>query len=425
MVILPVWAQGDLSETYRTPDHSVTFRYPQGWDIETDSDHVITLTREGASITLLPPAALDALGVDEITGTAGMIQLVGAAYELQDTTPVNIGENAGEQRHLIGADGTSLDVFTWSLADSGDLVVMVLGPLPADTPSSADEDTALAVAGSLQISAPAIQLEHYAGDWQDAVAELEQDGIIAAGGSLIFLEDKAFFSGQGDWFTALAGDKPRTDIIMAGELTFREGSTTELETCSLVSRITETDSIEQSGVPIPKTLDVGIDNDNDIFYFDFDGDDSYTDYVSPENFDPIMPHHFMILARDNLLTVFVDGKAIFKDIRIAERAGTYGIALRGRGPDALCEGRNIWAYEAPLLRPGVCEITAASPVNERSGPGTSYSTPGLLPGTTAHAHGKITASDGFLWWNLDDDTWVRSDVVTAQGDCDIVAETNP
>ena len=36
--------------------------------------------------------------------------------------------------------------------------------------------------------------------------------------------------------------------------------------------------------------------------------------------------------------------------------------------------------------------------------------------TSEQAFGP-TGADGFLWWHLDDDAWVRSDVVEAKGGC--------
>jgi hypothetical protein len=38
-------------------------------------------------------------------------------------------------------------------------------------------------------------------------------------------------------------------------------------------------------------------------------------------------------------------------------------------------------------------------------------------GTVMDAIAQSEAPDGFIWWHLEDDTWVRDDVIDAQGDC--------
>jgi uncharacterized protein YraI len=66
----------------------------------------------------------------------------------------------------------------------------------------------------------------------------------------------------------------------------------------------------------------------------------------------------------------------------------------------------------------VCKISAGSTVNKRSGPGTNFDRAGqLAAGTVLEAVGKNDPGDGFTWWKLVDDTWVRNDVVNAVGDC--------
>jgi len=116
--------------------------------------------------------------------------------------------------------------------------------------------------------------------------------------------------------------------------------------------------------------------------------------------------------------VYLDGDLIFENVEIDEREGVYGILLNGSGEEAKCEGRNIWVFQAPRFEPGVCKILATNTVNKRSGPGTNNAQMGKLDaGKTARAVGQAEASSGATWWKLDDDSWVREDIVTAQGDC--------
>lgn len=66
-----------------------------------------------------------------------------------------------------------------------------------------------------------------------------------------------------------------------------------------------------------------------------------------------------------------------------------------------------------------CTVSAAGNANLRSGPGTSYKLQGQFAGGTSQsATGQFTGADGFVWWQLESGSWVRSDVVNESGNCD-------
>lgn len=73
-----------------------------------------------------------------------------------------------------------------------------------------------------------------------------------------------------------------------------------------------------------------------------------------------------------------------------------------------------------------CTISSASSANQRSGPGTNFALVGTLAGgTSAPVLGQATGADGFVWWQLAEGVWVRSDVVTQAGSCDDVPTIQP
>lgn len=66
-----------------------------------------------------------------------------------------------------------------------------------------------------------------------------------------------------------------------------------------------------------------------------------------------------------------------------------------------------------------CTITTLSGINLRGGPGTNFAQVGTLSsGQDVTAVGQATGGDGFIWWHLADDAWVRSDLVAADTGCD-------
>lgn len=69
----------------------------------------------------------------------------------------------------------------------------------------------------------------------------------------------------------------------------------------------------------------------------------------------------------------------------------------------------------------MCMVNSQTGANLRSGPGTSFSRAGVLPTFDLQpVTGQASDSDGFTWWQLAAETWVRSDVVDETGDCDSV-----
>jgi len=268
----------------------------------------------------------------------------------------------------------------------------------------------------------AAPLTAYAGDWQDAVAELENDEIIPSGGHLIFQEDSAFFDGEGNWFTPLAARAPATDIVMAGELTFTIGNPDAFEVCTLTSRI---DTERNQAVTY---VDVGITNTGDLMNLDVsvkDQDATTVEFV-PLGLDLSQPHHLLIILSGDTATVYVDGQQAAADVEVVARDGTYGISLLGEGPNARCEGRNIWAYEIPFAPAEGCVIRTSREVNERSGPGTDFDRAGQLDaGAQMTVTGQAVGSDGQTWWQLEDGAWVRDDVVDAVGNCVNVPVVEP
>lgn len=269
---------------------------------------------------------------------------------------------------------------------------------------------------------PPVLLTDYDGDWQDAIAELREVGLIGSGGSLVFTEDHAFFEGQGNWFTALARNQPFSDIVMAGELTFETSGSAEFEQCNFTARIGTNNRGDATTY-----LDVGLVSDGLVLILDrhTQGEDVNLD-VSALPVDLEDPNHLLFILQDDRATVYLNGMLAIDGFEVVDRSGTYGISLIGRAAGARCDGRNIWVYQVPSFAPGVCEASSSNNVNRRSGPGTSYSSPGqLTAGTIMEVIGKTTGDDGFTWWQLDDDSWVRDDIVNVSGDCAGIPVVNP
>lgn len=415
LVVSPLLAQD--TRTYVSTDGPLTFDFPESWEIS--ERDLITITSEDFTLLIYGSAYASTFGLDKAASVADAIAIL--LPDAADIEVTEMGERTVASAPYTNPQGTEGMYFIVRLNDGS---LRVLNAFNAEGTIATFQSDILSLIETMRVIGrkqpseaeaeampETVTLEQHDGDWQDAVAELETLGLIDSGGSLIFRENRAFFSGQGNWFTPLASGSPRTDIVMAGELAFTPDGD-EVEFCSLSSRI----NAENGSSSI--YLDVGVDSSGVIYYYDlFDGDSTGDEARIPD-FDLSVPHHFLLLALDDRLTVFVDGEMIFENAPIVERDGFYGVSLLGDGPGSFCEATNIWAYEAPSYPEGVCEISAPASVNKRSGPGTNFDVAGQLnAGQTHRAAGQSVGADGFTWWQLDDESWVRDDVINAQGDC--------
>jgi hypothetical protein len=67
----------------------------------------------------------------------------------------------------------------------------------------------------------------------------------------------------------------------------------------------------------------------------------------------------------------------------------------------------------------ICMIASDTGANLRSGAGTDFQRNGSLPaGERTDVIGQAEGSDGFVWWQLASEAWVRSDLVEEAGRCD-------
>lgn len=68
-----------------------------------------------------------------------------------------------------------------------------------------------------------------------------------------------------------------------------------------------------------------------------------------------------------------------------------------------------------------CTISSSSAINLRSGAGTNFSAGGTLSaGESRAVEAQTIGVNGFVWWQLSDGLWARSDVVVEAGDCESV-----
>ncbi|GAB4510074.1 MAG: hypothetical protein OHK0046_06210 [Anaerolineae bacterium] len=417
-IVFPSLAQLELVETFSADDGTWSFAYPEGWTTEVD-EGLVFVDGEGAFLLVFGPEVVETL-VDPASDLGEVLDTIAPLLDYTTSDEKNTGVTEDGRDFAVAdlfADDTTRTTLGFALNFSDGRRGVIFAELEDD--SDLTFDTVIQIVLSFdatgQGGGAVSSLTDHAGEWQDAIAELTETGMIGSGGSLVFFEDYAFFSGQGRYFTALGRNLPRTDIVMAGELTYTASNATELETCTLLARI-----VTNNQGTAQQFLQVGLTNDNAVLLLDRfgTGEDELVGEFLTADYALGEPTHFLMLAIDDTLTIYLNGELLMDSYPISTRSGSYGIALTGLGAGARCEGRNIWVYEAPSFEAGVCEISASSQVNTRTGPGTGFDrAEPLSPGTILQAIGRSQGEDGFIWYQLDNENWVREDVISASGDC--------
>ncbi len=96
------------------------------------------------------------------------------------------------------------------------------------------------------------------------------------------------------------------------------------------------------------------------------------------------------------------------------------VPVSGENPwlDDVCESDLYYLTEEDTTG-SLCRVTANQLTNKREGPGTEFDNAGTLgAGQMLMGEGQAIGSDNIRWWLLDDNTWIRSDMVTVSPGCD-------
>lgn len=123
----------------------------------------------------------------------------------------------------------------------------------------------------------------------------------------------------------------------------------------------------------------------------------------------------------NRNTTLSNGMALTYEYRIAaiEPDHLSGV-ITDYLPGLDCTLRNT--FEMTLVDEDVlCMVNTGTGANLRGGPGTEFARMGVMP--TLHLQpviGQAESTDGFTWWQLTEETWIRSDLVEEAGDCEQV-----
>lgn len=263
----------------------------------------------------------------------------------------------------------------------------------------------------------------FEGSWQEITDELSLENAIPFGVKPIFADRSSSISGEGNTFNDIAANVNEQDFIMGSTLKM-ESDSTDFEFCWVMARLqielTEDGTQERAA----GFLAIGLLNDGELYVTDyFDNNPQLESY--PLRWQDGESVQIVAHAVGTKLNVYANGERVIRDYEVTEASGAFAFGLASSSASTRCRVTNYWAARIPQVNGDDCEIHAVNAANKRQGPGTNFERAGqLAAGTTQLATGRTEAEDGFMWWQLEDESWVRQDVVDAVGYCGLLPEVN-
>jgi len=421
----PILAQDGLLQSYIAEDGSFWFSHPRSWQVEV-RDGLVYVYNSRVTVSVVGPGVLETLGLGGYTDPAALAQALAARLDIQGGEVILTEQNGRPAARLNFTDAEGQPAFLLAmLLRDNRLGLVEVRYTGGYRPLS--EQFALRIARSLEVPpGPPARLFHYGESWREVLAELEAAGAIPAGGRLLFQASSPYTAEQttAATYTLLGSRQPATSVILAAWLRFTPGATDGYQACFVGTRI-----VASAEEPIVQAyLDVGVNSADQIYYLDSTGDPATSRAEAlPRRVMDGAPHHLLFLALEQTLTVYLDGERVFASVPVEARAGISGLGVISPAAGARCQAEDIWLYEVTGTAASVCGVTVAeTPVNQRLFPTTSAGIAGQLSRDEIRGvTGQTTDAQGYVWWRLDDGTWVRGDVVIEQGDCSGVAVVAP
>ncbi len=456
--IVPLAAAQDLTETFVSADETYTVAYPEDFEATEEgaiASFVGRIGRESIVITIASPAVVTQL----VAETAGRRLdtkleniLTDLGYEITESDVVEFGDvelayaliaptaddlqGAGYLKPL--SDGESFGLMialndrNEFSEDAQSIIGGMLSTYDLYNPSGGGTGGGTERGGELPAS-----LRDFDGRAEEALAELQDAGIVEDG-EIIAEERRVTLQGNEVQTLDVGPGDDVANFVMAFEINFTSENAREYETCSMVARYM-TDRNDNA-----QFLEFGVNNEDEALVFDLFGpNEGESTYVAvAEGIDLADPQHFLVLVSGGQAVVYLNGSLVADNVPVADHEGIFFLLLRGKDPDTVCQARNLWIFQADGelnlgggdstnnssgggggSSSGDCIVIANSNVNQRSGPGTNFNRAGFLnKGEEAVAIAVAEDRDGALWFQLEDETWVRADVVTTEGDCDNLPE---
>ena len=310
-------------------------------------------------------------------------------------------------------------VQVWEIDGEAEISTVTVEPRVEAEPTATNEPIAQVEVPTIVITpeplvAPQTLTQHTT-YWTTAIEELQEKRLVGFGGSLLFVEDFAFTSGAGLKFVPLAPRSSRADVVFSTtlQLNLRGADASGSQRCSFLFRTV----INDSGIPIEYGA-ISLTSMGELVLTDLSDVNALRETSLRTDIDITQTHHLLVRAMGETATVYLNGELVGESIPITDRVGGYGILVMDEATNSRCNSSNIWAHEVERFEEGVCFVQPVTRSNLRDAPSVQGNLAGTLSSDEAVVSiAKTQADDGFIWWQLEDNTWIRDDLVNETGDC--------
>lgn len=273
-----------------------------------------------------------------------------------------------------------------------------------------------------------ISLQNYAANPLILLDELEIEGLMPSGALETVTQNGLTFTGEDARFSTFSLENENRNVIIGATLNFNPVSD-ELEFCGIATRAqsTESNRLEADNnittISLETYAATGVDNAGNIFAFEIGGVSDASLSLSEAEIDLTQPIYLLAIVIEDKLTVFANGELLIQEYELSLDAGGFAFLYAGEDEASNCRAEIFFAYTIADDLVDTCTVSTDSAVNQREGPGTDFARVNqLLAGDSLEAVGQTISRDGFIWWRLADDSWVRDDVVDTRGFCRVLPE---
>ncbi|MEO1286620.1 MAG: hypothetical protein AAFV93_02540 [Chloroflexota bacterium] len=281
----------------------------------------------------------------------------------------------------------------------------------------------IATVASAQETDEPVSIDNYTADVPTLLDELESKGIIPSGAEEAFVQGDSVFGGTDPQFSTFALNNDASNVVMGITLTFTPNSD-ELEFCAIALRAQRdeqnqvNDDSNVTTIRLLEYLAVGVDNAGLTFTFERGDSASSELALSEDAVDLSETVYLLAVVLDDQLTVYTNGEPSIVEYDVTLDAGVFAFLYAGADEETQCETDIIFAYTFSDDAVDACTIRSNRAVNQRQAPSTNTAVvTQLQPEEALEAIGQIVGDDGFTWWQLADESWVRDDVVITAGFC--------
>ncbi len=189
---------------------------------------------------------------------------------------------------------------------------------------------------SLDIELPAVNEIPLEEDPLRMIEILQELELVPNTEGDLYTDDNVVIARIGAWFEPLFEGVEARHAVMSADISFLPNS--DGETC-LLSAWIERDKIGLA----QRYLDVGVNSLDEVFIGETDADGVYSQATQDGLLTPD-GGHFLFVIYGNRLSVYVNSRAVFQNIEVTPRAGSFGVSATATSSYTLCHVTNIWAY---------------------------------------------------------------------------------